>query len=165
MKYLKQFETEAAYVSYKSGSEFITPNVSWVKAEDVVFYNSEIESGSPAIKVSYIETPVDLSISLGPTNGRDFFYIYDENDEYASGFKYTTKENKDKIQGNYYYFEYDDEYIDIISSSEEIERNDKMGYSIKFNGKTPGMTTVKIYAGSKEYGEHVDNSLCVYVEE
>ena len=41
MKYLKQFETEAAYVSYKDGSEFITPNVSWIKAEDIVFYNPQ----------------------------------------------------------------------------------------------------------------------------
>ena len=40
MKYLKQFETEAAYVSYKDGNEFITPNVSWIKESDVIKYNS-----------------------------------------------------------------------------------------------------------------------------
>ena len=39
MKYLKYFEQASDYASYKDRSDFITPNVSWVKAEDVVFYN------------------------------------------------------------------------------------------------------------------------------
>ena len=30
MKYLKYFETEAGYASYKNGSDFVTPNVSYV---------------------------------------------------------------------------------------------------------------------------------------
>lgn len=38
MKYLKYFETEAAYASYKSGSDYILPNVSYVEETKGVSY-------------------------------------------------------------------------------------------------------------------------------
>lgn len=49
MKYLKYFETEAGYASYKSGSDFILPNVSYVEDTKVVFYmpKSEEPAGAP----------------------------------------------------------------------------------------------------------------------
>ena len=93
MKHLKLFQTEAEYSDYKNGSDFITPNVSYTVNSTKVYYSPHVESGSNAIKVSWIETPVDLSISLG-LNPNNYFSIYDENDQYASGFKYTTKELK-----------------------------------------------------------------------
>ena len=39
MKYLKYFETEAAYIAYKNGSDYILPNVSYVEENNIVSYN------------------------------------------------------------------------------------------------------------------------------
>jgi hypothetical protein len=39
MKYLKYFEEASAYASYKNGSDFILPNVSYVEDIKVVYYN------------------------------------------------------------------------------------------------------------------------------
>ena len=43
MKYLKYFETEAEHASYKNGSDYVLPNVSYVEENDTVFYESEEE--------------------------------------------------------------------------------------------------------------------------
>ena len=42
MKYLKYFETEAAYASYKNGSEFVLPNVSYTE-DGNLYYNPYVE--------------------------------------------------------------------------------------------------------------------------
>ena len=39
MKYLKYFETDAAYASYKNGSDYVLPNVSYVLDGSKLFYN------------------------------------------------------------------------------------------------------------------------------
>jgi hypothetical protein len=41
MKYLKQFNAEVEYASYKNGNDFITPNVSWVKETNSVKYSND----------------------------------------------------------------------------------------------------------------------------
>lgn len=39
MKYLKLFETEAEYTAYKSGSNFLTPNISYCEDGKSIFYS------------------------------------------------------------------------------------------------------------------------------
>jgi hypothetical protein len=59
MKYLKYFETEAGYASYKNGSDFITPNVSYiVETNDVQYTRGDFiimtsESNPEVMKVCY----------------------------------------------------------------------------------------------------------------
>ena len=40
MKYLKYFEQASAYEAYKNGSDFVTPNVSYVVETEDVYYES-----------------------------------------------------------------------------------------------------------------------------
>ena len=165
MKHLKLFNEDAEYQAFKETEEYILPNVSYVEGINVVYYNpyEENETESDAVKVGWIQTPVDLSLSLGSNEGRDCFYIFDENDNHASGFKYTTKENKDNVSGNYYYFEYDNEYIDVIDSVEITDRYGDVGYSITINAKQVGDVVLTIYAGSKKYGEFKDSNFMLYI--
>lgn len=41
MKYLKKFETEAEYTAYKNSEDFITPNVTYVVSNNVVYMTSD----------------------------------------------------------------------------------------------------------------------------
>lgn len=43
MKYLKKFETETAYNTFKTSQDYITPNVSLVTDDNVVYYNPYVE--------------------------------------------------------------------------------------------------------------------------
>lgn len=42
MKYLKLFNSENEYNSFKETSDFITPNVSFAKEENKIFYNPKM---------------------------------------------------------------------------------------------------------------------------
>jgi hypothetical protein len=52
MKYLKYFEQASAYEAYKNGSDFITPNVSYVKETKDISYEPKIEKPTQVYLVS-----------------------------------------------------------------------------------------------------------------
>ena len=53
MKYLKYFETEAGYASYKNGSDYVTPNVSYVEETKGVNYNPHVEPKETRLVCTY----------------------------------------------------------------------------------------------------------------
>lgn len=64
MKYLKNFETEAAYAAYKNGSEFILPNVSYVEDIKDVAFNPYVAPASPNIVCTYNITDISKDTKL-----------------------------------------------------------------------------------------------------
>lgn len=56
MKYLKKFNTTSEYDQFKSGSEFVLPNVSFVENSDVVMYNPYAKAKSGVIMARYNAT-------------------------------------------------------------------------------------------------------------
>lgn len=63
-KYLKYFETEAEHASYKNGSDYVLPNVSYVEENDTVFYESEEEFTEDELLYYYDGTSVTYVINL-----------------------------------------------------------------------------------------------------
>jgi hypothetical protein len=59
MKYLKYFEQASAYEAYKNGSDFITPNVSYVKETKDISYEPKIEKPTQTYNM------VDLGLPSG----------------------------------------------------------------------------------------------------
>ena len=55
MKYLKYFETEAAYEAYKNGSEFVLPNVSFVVENTGVAFNPYVAPVPKAGDIVFIK--------------------------------------------------------------------------------------------------------------
>lgn len=53
MKHLKLFETETQYESFKSGSDFVLPNVSLIEENERVVYNPFIEQKSCIIRAKF----------------------------------------------------------------------------------------------------------------
>ena len=76
MKHLKLFETEAQYESFKSGSDYVLPNVSYVESEGVYYepYKEEIIEASFEIEMHQSEV---LDLVDGQLNG-DFTNIYEQ---------------------------------------------------------------------------------------
>jgi hypothetical protein len=70
MKYLKYFEEASAYEAYKNGSDFITPNVSYVEDIKVVYYNPFVEPKETRLVCTYNVTNTANSINLcgNPSN-------------------------------------------------------------------------------------------------
>lgn len=60
MKYLKLFETQAQYESWKNGSDYVLPNVVF-NEETGVIYNPYIAPASPNIVVTYNVTDSDIN--------------------------------------------------------------------------------------------------------
>lgn len=58
IKYLKYFEQTSAYEAYKNGSDYVTPNVSYVVENNIVNYDPESNASS-----SYVM--VDLGLPSG----------------------------------------------------------------------------------------------------
>ena len=58
MKYLKYFEQASDYEAYKNGSNFITPNVSYVENSDVVMYNPYTAPASSIVVCTYNVTDI-----------------------------------------------------------------------------------------------------------
>lgn len=71
MKYLKYFETEAEYASYKNGSDYVTPNVSYAVDTTKVFYNSDNKINSEIIFATVAKgtnTENDRRLAIGNTS-------------------------------------------------------------------------------------------------
>ena len=56
MKYLKYFEQASAYEAYKNGSDYVTPNVSYVVETNSIAYNPFAEAKSGVIMARYNAT-------------------------------------------------------------------------------------------------------------
>ena len=65
MKYLKYFEQASAYEAYKNGSDFVTPNVSYAKDNNTVYYNP---SNTDAFVKTKIYVTKDEGFFVGPEN-------------------------------------------------------------------------------------------------
>ena len=65
MKYLKYFEQASAYEAYKNGSDFITPNVSYAKDNNVVYYDPKTAF---MLRAKYNATPDNLVAFTGAEN-------------------------------------------------------------------------------------------------
>ena len=86
MKYLKYFEQASAYESYKNGSDYILPNVSYAKDNNVVYYNSLDTNSSNNInlypKNYYPEVAAELKQiynTFKAKYGYDSYLIYTSN--------------------------------------------------------------------------------------
>ena len=103
MKYLKLFETDAQYESYKSSDDFVLPNVSYTN-DGNVYYNPFIESTS-----SYVA--VDLGLpsgrlwadrNVGAESPEDYGLYF----QWGDTIGYTTDQvGKDKVFNWYDYFD------------------------------------------------------------
>lgn len=56
MKYLKKFQTETAYQEYKSGSEYITPNLSAIVDNDQIRYNKYVKPDTTFTLINNVYT-------------------------------------------------------------------------------------------------------------
>ena len=88
MKYLKYFEKVSAYESYKNGSDYILPNVSYVVGTEGVYYDPFVPSVVPVIDVNNYCTFVALEdgFSAGLYNANyegTLEYCIDGNEEWT----------------------------------------------------------------------------------
>lgn len=88
MKYLKYFEQASAYEAYKNGSDFITPNVSYAKDNNIVYYNPGSGSSSDYVMVD-LGLPSGLKWAdrnVGATSPEDagLYFAWGENTGYAA---------------------------------------------------------------------------------
>lgn len=80
MKYLKKFETETAYNTFKASQDYITPNVSLVTDDNVVYYNP------------YVEPPHDYSqdyLTLVALEDGTFSFYLGDSDTYMDSISYS----------------------------------------------------------------------------
>lgn len=136
MKYLKLFETEAGYASYKNGSDYVLPNVSYVEENDTVFYESEEEFTEDELlyyhngtSTGYIINLTTLKVKNDDTPGVEEDVNIDENGNIVvdvdkkipgregtgSRIMYWTSESVNEIPMNFEYTLYDGYEINVLS--------------------------------------------------
>ena len=88
MKYLKYFEQASAYESYKNGSDYVTPNVSYAADNNVVYYNPFAESTSGVIMAHYSATE-DNMLALADTSNVKSLKVNDTEVEFGNTYYFS----------------------------------------------------------------------------
>lgn len=93
MKHLKKFNTTTEYDQFKSGSEFVLPNVSFVENSDVVYFNPFTEAKETRIVCTYNVTSTTSNTGLCQNPSRFISMEVDGIllDSITTGYKFDTE--------------------------------------------------------------------------